>query len=100
MAEYAILALVDGGPPARFGGDEFALVLPETTAKGAEQTAARIRERVAKDGEIPQVSVTVGTAVFPEDGKTIETLLSRADRSLHNMKLRDQKNSPKLESAI
>ena len=38
--------------PARFGGDEFALVLLETTAKGAEQTAARIRERVAKDGEM------------------------------------------------
>jgi diguanylate cyclase (GGDEF)-like protein len=88
--------------PARFGGDEFALVLPETTAKGAEQTAARIRERVANDGDIPPISVSVGTAVFPEDGKTIETLLSRADRSLYDMKLslRDQKNSPKLESAI
>jgi diguanylate cyclase (GGDEF)-like protein len=88
--------------PARLGGDEFAVVLPETTAKGAEQTAARIRESVAKDGEIPPISVSVGTAVFPEDGNTIETLLSRADRSLCDMKrsLRDPKNSPKLESAI
>jgi GGDEF domain-containing protein len=77
------------------------LVVPETTAKGAEQTAARIRERVAKDGEIPPL-VSVGTAVFPEDGKTIETLLSRADHSLYDMNrsLRDPKNSPKLESAI
>ena len=56
------------------------MALPETTAKGAEQTAARIRERVAKHGEIPPISVSVGTAVFPEDGKTIETLLSRTDR--------------------
>ena len=72
--------------PARYGGDEFAVVLPETTAKSAEQIATRIRDRVAKDEEVPPISVSVGIAVFPEDGETIETLLSRADRSLYYMK--------------
>jgi diguanylate cyclase (GGDEF)-like protein len=72
--------------PARYGGDEFAVVLPETTAKSAEQIATRIRDRVAKDEEVPAISVSVGIAVFPEDGETIETLLSRADRSLYYMK--------------
>jgi len=72
--------------PARYGGDEFAVVLPETTAKSAEQIATRIRDRVAKDEEVPPISASVGIAVFPEDGETIETLLSRADRSLYYMK--------------
>jgi diguanylate cyclase (GGDEF)-like protein len=62
------------------------VVLPETTAKSAEQIATRIRDRVAKDEEVPPISASVGIAVFPEDGETIETLLSRADRSLYYMK--------------
>ena len=75
--------------PARYGGDEFVVVLPETTAEGAKQIAVRIRERVSKDEETPPISVSVGIAVFPEDGETIETLLSRADQSLYDMKRRD-----------
>jgi len=74
------------------------VVLPETTAKGAEQIAARIRERVAKDGEAPAISVSVGIAVFPEDGETIETLLSRADHSLYDMKRHLHKSASQLHS--
>jgi diguanylate cyclase (GGDEF)-like protein len=85
--------------PARYGGDEFVVVLPETTAKGAEQIAVRIRERVAKDEEIPPISVSIGTAGFPKDGDTIETLLSRADRSLYGMKRRLHESLPELQSA-
>lgn len=74
--------------PARYGGDEFVVVLPETTAEGARQIAVRIRERVSKDEETPAISVSVGIAAFPKDGETIETLLSRADQSLYDMKRR------------
>src|SRR6266436_3412378 len=72
--------------PARFGGDEFAVVLPETTSTQAKQIAARIRDRVASDGESPPISAAVGIAVFPEDGESIDKLLSAADQALYGMK--------------
>jgi len=80
--------------PARYGGDEFAVVLPETSAKDARQIAARIRHRVANDEEKPRISVSVGIAVFPEDGENIESLFSHADRSLYDMK-RQPHDNPK-----
>jgi diguanylate cyclase (GGDEF)-like protein len=72
--------------PARFGGDEFAVVLPETTSAQAQQIATRIRDRIASDGESPPISAAVGSAVFPDDGDSIEKLLSAADRALYRMK--------------
>ena len=71
---------------ARYGGDEFALVLPEANGEVAERVARRICERLATDGELPVVSVSAGAAVFPKDGDTLEKLLGAADRSLYGMK--------------
>lgn len=71
---------------ARQGGDEFALVLPETGVTGAKEAALRVRDRVSKDEEEPQVSISAGIAVYPQDGQTIEALLSAADRALYVMK--------------
>jgi len=74
--------------PARFGGDEFALVLPESGARDAEQAAARICEQLATDGEDPFITVSVGQAVYPTDGTSIEHLLGAADAALYKMKRR------------
>ncbi|HYB62656.1 MAG TPA: GGDEF domain-containing protein [Methylomirabilota bacterium] len=71
---------------ARYGGDEFALILPEANAEVAAAVARRVCERLAHDGELPRLSVSVGTAVFPQDGETIEQLLNAADRGLYGMK--------------
>jgi diguanylate cyclase (GGDEF)-like protein len=71
---------------ARYGGDEFALVLPEASAQAARRVGERIRERLSTDGEEPAMTVSVGTAVFPQDGRTVEELLDAADRSLYGMK--------------
>jgi len=74
--------------PARFGGDEFALVLPEASAHDAEQAATRICEQLATDGEEPFITVSVGQAVYPADGTSIEQLLGAADAALYKMKRR------------
>jgi diguanylate cyclase (GGDEF)-like protein/PAS domain S-box-containing protein len=78
--------------PARFGGDEFAVVLPETNAREAHEVARRICESIANDGNGPKLSVSVGVAVYPDDGDTIENLLRAADSALYVMK--QQKNFP------
>ena len=72
---------------ARYGGDEFALVIPEAGAEAALRVATRIHARLAGDGEIPRISVSIGTAVFPQNGKSIDTLLLAADRDLYDLKV-------------
>jgi len=73
---------------ARYGGDEFAVVLPEAAEEAAASVGRRICERLARDGGTPHVTVSVGAAVFPRDGETIESLFNAADRALYGMKRR------------
>jgi diguanylate cyclase (GGDEF)-like protein/PAS domain S-box-containing protein len=70
----------------RYGGDEFAVVLPETDAKAANEVARRICECLANDGKGPRLSASVGVAVYPQNGETIEKLLHEADSGLYARK--------------
>jgi diguanylate cyclase (GGDEF)-like protein/PAS domain S-box-containing protein len=71
---------------ARHGGDEFAVVLPETGMAAATLVARRICDLLAKDGEEPRLSVSVGVANYPHDADTIGTLVRAADVALYAMK--------------
>jgi len=71
---------------ARHGGDEFALVLPETGWAAAALVTRRICELLEKDAEAPPLSVSVGIASYPTEAETIGTLLYAADQALYAMK--------------
>jgi diguanylate cyclase (GGDEF)-like protein len=73
---------------ARQGGDEFAVLAPNTDAEGAVMLASRIRDRLSRiqfAGET--IGATIGFAVYPAEGLTANDLLARADEALMNGKL-------------
>jgi len=71
---------------ARQGGDEFAVVLPETGAAAATLVARRICDLLTMDKEEPTLSVSAGVASYPKDADTIGTLLYAADKALYAVK--------------
>jgi two-component system cell cycle response regulator len=79
---------------ARYGGDEFALILPETGMNAAQEVAHRICDRIARDGELPPISVSMGVAAYARDGETVEALLGTADQTLYRAKGRTVRKLP------
>jgi diguanylate cyclase (GGDEF)-like protein len=79
---------------ARYGGDEFALVLPETLQDEAERVANRIRAVMASDPEHPRLSASIGISIYNGHGERIEKLLSDADAQLYFEKSRRGKRQP------
>jgi diguanylate cyclase (GGDEF)-like protein len=66
----------------RFGGEEFVVVLPNTTAQTALLVAERVRHAIETGGSNPRVTISVGVAELAM-GETSETLLRRADQALY-----------------
>lgn len=80
--------------PCRYGGDEILVLLPQARREEAQMIATRLLSAIrsirisvpfARIKEIP-VSVSMGAAVYPEDGKTIEELIEKADAALYWIK--------------
>lgn len=73
---------------ARYGGDEFVALLPETPADRAIEVAQRIAKAVATvplefGGKRIETSVSIGVACYPDDGRSIDAVQARADRAMY-----------------
>ena len=79
---------------ARFGGDEFALILPETGRDGAVAVAERIAERLrafhflAGDGLSVNLTASIGVATLPNTAGSAEELVRAADKAMYQVKAR------------
>lgn len=80
---------------ARYGGDEFMIILPETTESVAIEIAERLRDSVAKTVEFPpseagtgpaSLTASIGIVCYPEHADTIDFLLENADKALYRAK--------------
>lgn len=81
----------DGRLLARFGGDEFTLLLPEVSgAEAVEQVAARILARFQEPMPLPggqrPVTLSLGIALYPQDGVTAPQLMANADAAMYRAK--------------
>jgi diguanylate cyclase (GGDEF)-like protein len=89
---------------ARYGGDEFIVLLPETPSKGAFEVAERIRNAIAGrplemgDRRINS-SVSIGIATFPDDGSSLDALAAHADRAMYSAKQAGRNRSMKFRTA-
>ncbi len=82
--------LREGDTVYRYGGDEFAMILPETSKEGAIELAERLKEIFAKQYSLSQkrinLSLSIGIASYPEDGMDDKGLIGAADRRMYHSK--------------
>jgi diguanylate cyclase (GGDEF)-like protein len=78
---------------ARYAGDEFVLLLPETDLAGALRVADKVRVDISRlalphDGSIIRTSASIGLVTYPDDGRTWAELMRRADLAMYEAKRR------------
>ena len=93
FAKTMSLTMRETNLAARYGGEEFVILLPDTNAKTCMLVAERIRRAVERmivpsstDKPLPKITVSLGIAVYPDHGRSLEELLSASDKALYESK--------------
>jgi diguanylate cyclase (GGDEF)-like protein len=93
FAKTATQAMRETNLTARFGGEEFVVLLPDTGPEDCHMVAERIRKAVAHmtvpsgtDKPLPQITVSLGIAAYPNHGTTLDEVLQASDRALYDSK--------------
>ncbi|MBU0752225.1 MAG: EAL domain-containing protein [Gammaproteobacteria bacterium] len=92
VAERIKACLRHADTASRLGGDEFVLLLHNTDARGAEITARRLLDALARPFSLDEMAFTlscsIGIALFPDDGRTMDDLIKNADSAMYHVKER------------
>lgn len=90
VASFLQVCVRHGDVVSRYGGEEFALLLPGTNKEGATATAEKIKNVVERSSfvesgtdSVKGVTITAGVATYPVDGDTVEGIMAMADKYLY-----------------
>ena len=93
FAKTVIASMRETNLAARYGGEEFVVILPDTNAKSCTLVAERIRKAVmtmvvpsSSEKPLPQLTVSLGVAVFPIHGQTLDEVIQASDKALYESK--------------
>ena len=93
FARTATRAIREANLAARYGGEEFVVMLPDTGQQSCMIVAERIRQAVERmvvpsgtEKPLPQVTVSLGVAIYPDHGHALEEVLLAADKALYESK--------------
>ena len=87
---------------ARYGGEEFVMLIPDADKGAAFRLAERLRKKLAKVKleNMPPITVSIGIATFPSDGRDVEDLIKKADAAMYAAKQAGRNNSVKYADHI
>ena len=95
FAKTILASMRETNLAARYGGEEFTIILPDTDTKSCLLVAERIRHAVSAivvpsrtDQPTPHLTVSIGVAAFPTNGRTLEDVIHASDKALYESKHR------------